>query len=157
MKLPRVSATPSLMQRLHRDRNHAQGFARLLKLPAGDGDHAVGLQMFEVFAEGFHRIETVFAQGKRARCGGSPRIDQGHLHDVELLAGVAHKRTAIGDVDMNLGPIVEVVDVVGITAAHDGVGDDGIDFDSSNAGTSVGQRPHHIHVRRPGPMMAKSP
>ncbi len=136
---------PQLMQGLHRHRNHAKSFTRLLKLPARDGNHAIGLEMLEVLAESFDCVEAVFAQGKCAGRGGSPCVHQGHLHDVELLAGVAHKGAAIGDVDVHLGPLIEVVDVVGVTAAHDGVGYDGIDFDSGDARAAGSQGAHYIH------------
>ena len=134
------------MQGLHRDRNHAQGFAGLLKLPARDGDHSIGLQMLEVFPEGFDGVQAVFAEGKGAGGGGGPGVHQRHLHHVELLLGIAHKRAAIGDVDVHFGPLVQMKGVVRVAAAHDGVGDDGIDLDSGNAGTAVAHRAQDVHA-----------
>ena len=134
------------MQGLHRNRNHAQGFAGLLKLPARNGNHSVRLQVLEVFPEGFHGVQTVFAEGKGARGGGGPGIHQRHLHHVKLLLGVAHKRAAIGHVDVHFRLLVQMKGVVRVAAAHDGVGDDGIDLDSGNAGTAVGYRAQDVHA-----------
>ncbi len=134
------------MQGLHGDRNHAQGFAGLLKLPAGDGDHSIRLQVLEVFAERFDRVQAVFAQGKGAGGGGGPGVDQRHLHDVELLLRIAHKRPAVGDVNVHLGPLVQMKGVVGVAAAHDGVGNDGIDLDSGNARAAIAHRAQDVHA-----------
>src|SRR5579863_8427014 len=68
-EIPRWILDSLLMQRLHSDRNHAQGFARLTELPARDRDHAIGSQVLEIFPECLHGVETVFAQGERT--GGS--------------------------------------------------------------------------------------
>ena len=134
------------MQGLHGNRNHAQCFAGLLKLPAGDGDHPIGLQMLEVFAESFDRVQTVLAQGKGACGGGGPGVHQRHLHDVELLIGIAHKRPAIGDVDVYFRLLIEMECVVRVTAPHDRIGNDGIDLDSSNTGAAIAHRAEDIHA-----------
>ena len=47
--------------------------------------------MLEIFAECLHGVEIVLAQRERARGGRSPRIHEGHLDNIEVLAGIAHK------------------------------------------------------------------
>ena len=102
--------------------------------------------MLEVFAEGFNGIEIVFAEGECARGGGRPGIDQRHLHYVVSLAGVAHERSAVGNVDVDLGPLIKVIGVVRVAAAHNRVGDNGIDFDSGYAGAAVCQRAQDVYT-----------
>ena len=45
----------------HRHGDHTQRLARMPELPARDGDHSIGLEMVEIFAERFHRIQIVLA------------------------------------------------------------------------------------------------
>ena len=101
-----------LTQRFHRLRDHAQGLARLGELPARDGDHAVRLQVLEVFAEGLDRVQIVFAKGEGSGRGRGPGVDQRHLHHVVPVAAVAHERASVADVHVHLGNLVEVVSVV---------------------------------------------
>ena len=135
-----------LAQRFHGLRDHAQRLARFGKLPASDGDHAVGLQVLEVFAEGFDGVEVVLAEGEGPGGGGSPGIHQRHLHDVVLIMAVADERTAIADVHVHFGNLVEVIGVIGEAVAHDVVGDDGIDFDAGDVGAAIRHRAQHIHT-----------
>ena len=102
--------------------------------------------MFEVLLKSLHGIEIVFAQGKGAGCGGGPGIHQCHLHHVVLLPGVADERPPVAHVDMHIGPLIQVKRIVGVTATHDGVGDDGIDLDSGDAVTAVGHGAKHVHA-----------
>ena len=135
---------PKFVQSLHGNGDHAEGLARLVKLPASDGDQAVGPQVLEVFLERFDGIEIVLAQRECACGGGGPGIHQRHLQDVELLAGVAYERAAIGDLDMDIRALVQVLCVIRVAAAHDGIGDDGIDLDSSDAVAAIGDRPQNV-------------
>ncbi len=132
------------MQRFHGHRDHAQSFARMAEFPAGDGDHSVGLEVIEIFAERLDGIEIVFAEGERAGGGRGPGVDQRHLHDIKMLRSRAQKRAAIGDVDMHVGPIVEMLRVVGVPLAHDGGGDDGIDLDPGHARAAVGHGAQNV-------------
>src|SRR5437763_750281 len=97
------------MQSFHRNGNHAQRLAWLLKLPARDGDHAIGLQMLEILAERLDRVKIVFAQRERACGGRSPGIDQRHLHDVELLSRISYERAAIRHVNLYVGAFTKSI------------------------------------------------
>ncbi len=134
------------MQRFHGLRNHAQRLARLGKFPARDGDHAVGLQVFEVFAKRLDRVEIVFAERECAGRRRRPGIHQRHLHHVVLVVAVAHKRAAIADMHVHLGNLVEVKRVVGEAIAHDVVGNDGIDFDAGDIRAAVGHGAQHVNA-----------
>ena len=109
----------------------------MAELPAGDGDHAVGLQVIEIFAKGLDGVQIVFAERERPRRGRGPGVDQRHLHHIELLRRRAQERAAVGHVNVHIGTLVKMLRVVGITLAHDGGGDDGIDLDPGHAGTAV--------------------
>ena len=122
----------------------------MAKFPARDGDHSIGLEVIEVFAECLDGIEIVFAEGERPGCGRGPGVDQGHLHDIELLWSGTQERPAVGDMNMHVGPLVEMLGVVGVTLAHDGGRDDGIDLDPGYAGTAVCNRAQDIDAA-PGP------
>ncbi len=102
--------------------------------------------MREIFLEGFHRVKAVLAQGEGAGRGGRPCVHQRHLDHVEALFCIAYERTPIGDVDVNLRTLVKVIRIIGVPVAHDGVGNDGIDFDSGHIGTAIRHRPQHIHT-----------
>src|SRR5258708_22184134 len=58
--LPRISHAIQV-QRFHRLSDYTQSLAWPLELPARDGNHAVGLQVVEVFAKCVDSIEIVFA------------------------------------------------------------------------------------------------
>ena len=91
--------------------------------------------MLEVFPESLDRIEAIFAQCKGARGSGGPGIHQGHLHHIELLLCIAHEGTAVGNVDVHVRPLIQVVDIIRVAATHNGVGNDWIDLDSGDART----------------------
>src|SRR6185437_5583202 len=135
-----------LMQRLNSLRYHAQGFTRTLKLPARDGDHAIGLQMVKVFAKSFEGIKIVLAQSKCAGSGGSPCINESHLYYVIAVVRATNIRAAILHVDVDLGQIVQVIRVVGVSATHHVIDDNGIDLNASDVGTAVGDGSHHVHA-----------
>src|SRR5208283_228081 len=97
------------------------------------GDHAIRAQVFKIFAEGLDSVEIVFAESEGARGGRSPRVDQGHLHHVKLLVGRAQIGSAVGHVQVHVGALVKMFGVSGVSPAHDGVGDDGIDLDRGYA------------------------
>src|SRR5208282_507870 len=71
-------------------------------------------------------------------------IDQRHLHDVEVLRGRAHKRTAVADVNVNIRALVQMLRIVRVALTHDGSGDDGVDFDSGHARAAVSYGPQHV-------------
>ena len=94
------------VQRLHGDRDHTQSFSRLLEFPASYGDHAVRLQVFEIFAKCFSRIKIVLAEGERSRGGRRPGIHQRHLHHVITVSRITDKRAAVGDVQTHIGALI---------------------------------------------------
>ncbi len=96
--------------------------------------------MIEIFAEGLDGVEIILAERECASRGRGPGVDQRHLHHIKMLRARAQKRSAVGHVNMNVRPIVEMLRVGGVALAHDGGGDDGIDFDPGHAGTAVGHR-----------------
>ena len=55
------------MQGFYGDRYYAQGFARMAEFPTCDGDHAAGLEVIEIFAEGLDGIEIIFAEREGSR------------------------------------------------------------------------------------------
>ena len=57
-----------LVKSFRGDRDNAEGFTRFAEFPARDGDHAVGLEVFEVLAKGFDGVKTIFAERE---CAGS--------------------------------------------------------------------------------------
>src|SRR5437763_11586029 len=89
------------MKSLHGYRNNAQSLTRLAEFPACDGDHAFGLEMLEIFPEGLHGVKIVFAERESSGGSRSPRVDQRHLHDIELLWARSQVRAAIGHVNVN--------------------------------------------------------
>ena len=94
--------------------------------------------MLEILFKSLHRVQIVFAERKRARGGRSPGIHQRHLNDVILVFAVADERAPILHVQVDLRPLIQVVSVIGIPAAHDVVGDDGVDLDGGNVLAAVG-------------------
>src|SRR5215471_14394993 len=56
------------VQGFHGEGDDAQGFPRMVELPARDGDHSVGLEVLEILAEGLDGVQIVFAQGKGSGC-----------------------------------------------------------------------------------------
>ncbi len=48
--------------------------------------------------------------------------------------------------DVNIGPVVKVLRVIGVAAAHDRGRDNGINFDARYARTSIGNGAKHIHA-----------
>ena len=134
-----------LAQRFHGLRDHSQGLARLGKLPARDGHHAIRLQVLEILAEGLDGVQVVLAEGESSGRGGGPGIHQSHLHHVVPVAAVAHEGAPVADVHVHLGNLVEVVSVVGENPAHDVGGNDGIDLDAGDVQAAVGDGAQHIH------------
>src|SRR6202041_19150 len=134
------------VQGVHRHRDNTQCLPRLTKLPASDGDHALRFEMLEIFPERFHGVEIVFAQCESSGSGRGPGIHQRHLYDVEVLGRGAQIRTAISNVNVNFRTFVEMLGVSSISSAHDGIGNDGIDFDAGYAGTAIRYRAQHIHT-----------
>jgi hypothetical protein len=102
--------------------------------------------MFEVLPESLHSVQIIFTERESAGGSGGPGIDQGHLHDIETLRRGAQIGAAIGDVEVNIGPLVEMFGISGVTAAHDGVGNDGIYFDAGDAGAAAGQGTQHVNA-----------
>src|SRR5579863_3003920 len=133
------------MQSLHSDRDHAQGLAWLAELPARDGDHPVGFQVLEISSKRLHGIKTVLAQGKSSSGGRGPGIDQSHLNHVEILFRIADKRPSVSDLDVNLGPLVQVIRIIGVAPPHYGIGDDWINLNSRHAWASIGDGAKYIH------------
>src|SRR5206468_7657694 len=101
----------------------------------------VSPQVVEIFRECLDSVEAVFAQGKCARGSGCPRVYESHLHDIERLFGIADKRAAIGDMNVYVGTFVEVICILRVAIAHDGVGDDRIDFYYGDAWAAVRNGP----------------
>src|SRR6202034_3651335 len=97
------------VQRLHRYRYDAQRLARLLELPAGDGDHAIRFEMLKIFAEGFHGVKIILAQSESAGRSRGPGVYQRHLHYIELLRRRAQIRTAVGYMYMHFRALVEML------------------------------------------------
>src|SRR5260370_26443789 len=124
------------MQRIHCHRSHPEGLARLAKFAAGDGDHALGLKVIEIFAKGFDGVQIVFTEGEGSRSGGGPSVDQSHLYDVKTLRSRTKERAAVGDADVYFGTLVKVLRVVGIAFAHDGGGDNGVNLNARHARTA---------------------
>src|SRR6185312_11949265 len=114
--------------------------------PARDGDHAIGLQVVKVFAKSFEGIKIVFAESKRPGGSGSPGIHQRHLYYVIAVVRATNVRAAILHVDVDLGQIVQVIRVVGVSATHHVIDDNGIDLNASDVGTAVGDGSHHVHA-----------
>ena len=102
--------------------------------------------MFEVLPEGFHGIEIIFTQRESAGGGGGPGIDQSHLHHIETLRRGTQIGAAIGDVEVDVGPLVKMFGIIGVTSAHDGIGNDGIDFNAGDAGAAVGQGAQYVNA-----------
>src|SRR6202030_2344440 len=132
------------MQRLYRNRDYAQSFSWLAKIPTGDGDPAARFQMIEVFSKCLHRIKTVFTEGEGSGGGGSPGVDQSHLDHVKILLRIANKRSPVGNLDVYLGPLIQVIRIIGVAVAHHGVGDDRIDLNSGDARAAVGNGAKYI-------------
>ena len=42
--------------------------------------------------------------------------------------------------------LVKVIRIIGVSVTHDGVGNDGIDFDSGDIGTAIRDRTQHVHT-----------
>src|SRR5579862_4070384 len=106
--------------------------------------------MSKIFAEGFDGIKIILAESESAGGGRGPGIDQSHLNDIESLRSRAQIGAAISNVNVNLRPLVEVLRIIGIAAAHDGFGDDGIDLDSSDAGAAIRDGSQNVDAA-PGP------
>src|SRR5215469_11039926 len=100
--------------------------------------------MIEVLAEGFQRVEIVLAQGKSTGRRGGPGIDQGHLYDVIFFFGAADVGTAVLYVDVDLRPVIEMIRVVLVAAAHHVLDDDGIDLDGGHARAAAGDGAHDV-------------
>ena len=66
---------PEFVQRFYGLRHHSQCLSRLTELPARDRDHAIGAQVIEIFAEGFHGVKVVLAERIGPCCSGRPGID----------------------------------------------------------------------------------
>ena len=96
--------------------------------------------MLEVLTERLCGVQTVLAEGECAGGGRGPSIDQGHLHNVEAVAGVANERAPIGDVQVHVGAFIKMVSIIHVTITHDRVRDNGIDFNSGNTVTPICNR-----------------
>ena len=119
------------------ERDEAQGFARRIEAPAGDGEQAVVGEVEEVIAEGVAGVEVVFGEGEGAGGGGGPGIDEGGLEDLVLIGAAADEAAAVLDEDVNVGAEVEAVAERGEALAHDGVGDDAVDLDGGDVGAAA--------------------
>src|SRR5262249_19327674 len=104
------------------------------------GDHAVGLQVLEVLAKGFHRVKAVLAQRKCPCGGGSPGVNQSHLQDVVTLVAAADKRSAILYVDSNARSAIKNWGIIRITIAYVVVGDQRIYLDPGDVFAARSQR-----------------
>src|SRR5207244_2979226 len=79
-----------------------------------------------------------------AGCGRGPGIDQGHLHNVEAVAGVANERAPVGHVHVDIRAFIKMVSVIRVAITHDGIRDNGINFNSGNTVAAVGDRPQDV-------------
>ena len=59
---------------------------------------------------------------------------------------IANEGTPVGDVDLHLRQLVQVVYVIRVAATHDLIHDDVIDLDSGYAGATVGQGTDDVHA-----------
>src|SRR5207244_6380597 len=109
-------------------------------------NHAIRLEVLEIFAEGVGGVEAVLAQRESASGGRGPGVHQRHLDDVILGVRISHERPAVGDVDVDLGAVVQVIGVVGVALAHHRVGDDRIDLDPGHVRTATGYGAQHVHA-----------
>ena len=68
------------------------------------------------------------------------------MDDIEVLRSRAQIRAAIGDVYVHIGTLIKMLRVIGVPAAHDGGRDNGINFNSGDAGTTIGDCAEHVHA-----------
>src|ERR1700728_3710583 len=134
------------MQCVHRNGHNSQRFTRLAALPARYRAPALRLEVIEIFAEGVNRIQIIFAECEGAGRGRSPRVHEGHLYNIKMLRSRTQERTAVRDVNVNIGTIVKMLRVIRVPTTHDRGGDDGIDFDSGDARTAIGYGSQHINA-----------
>ena len=91
--------------------------------------------MIEILAEGFDRIQVVLAQGKGARRCRRPSVYKSHLDYVVRFLAAPNPGASFSDANVNLRQLIQVMSVVGVLPANDGIGNEGIDFDSSDVRT----------------------
>src|ERR1039458_2288834 len=126
-----------LAQGVDGQRDEAQGFARRIEAPAGDGEYAIAGEVQEVIAEGVAGVEVVFGEGESARGSGGPGIHQGGLQHLIFVGTAAHEAAAVLHLDVHLGAQIEAVAERGEALAHDGIGDDTVDLDGGDIGAAA--------------------
>jgi hypothetical protein len=109
--------------------DEAEGFARRFKAPAGKAEDAIVGEVAEVVDKGVGGVEIILSEGEGAGGGGSPGVDEGGLDDLIFLVAAADEAAAVFDDDFDFRAEVEAAAFLGELLHHDGVGDDGIDFD----------------------------
>src|SRR6202050_2798139 len=100
--------------------------------------------MLEIFSECLHGVKTISAESESSGRRGSPGVDKSHLHHVEILLRIAYERAPVGYLNVNFRTLVQVIRIFRVAAAHHGVGNDGVDFNSGDAGTAVSHSSKHI-------------
>src|SRR5579872_3303572 len=133
------------LQSVHCHGDNPQSLTRFTKLPASNRDNPVGFQVLKIFFKCLRGIEIILAQGESAGSGRGPRVDQGHLYDIESVLTAAQERTAVANMQVDVRTLVKMASEVRITATHDGVSDGGINFDSGDAIASIGECPKNIN------------
>jgi len=127
-------------ERVHRERDQPQRFARRIETPARKGQQSVICQMRKVVVKGVRGVQMIF--GKREGSGGgrSPGVDQGGLHYLILFAAAADKGPAVVDEDSHLRTQVEPVAFAHEPVAHDGIRNDGVDLDRGDIAAARRER-----------------
>src|ERR1035438_8425828 len=95
-----------------------------MEAPARERENTVIGQVREVIMEGVGGVKVVLGKGESAGGRGSPGVYKCRLNHLEPVFTVAHEASPVFDVDMDIGPQIQVVAELRPPLPHDCGADD---------------------------------